>query len=67
MISAEKCYRFAKECIELAGETPNAHVRETMLSMAEAWLEIATFGTAISDPSQIPGPVSHYAPTISGK
>ena len=45
VISAEKCHKFAKECIDLAGETPNADVREMMLSMAGAWLELATTGT----------------------
>ena len=41
MSTAEKYHRFAKECVELAGQTPNADVRETMLRMAEEWMELA--------------------------
>jgi len=41
MSIAEKYQRFARECIELAGQTPNADARETMLEMAEAWVELA--------------------------
>jgi hypothetical protein len=44
MLSVEMCHHFAKECLELAAETPNAAMRDTMLKMAEAWLELVRVG-----------------------